>query len=202
MNELISTSIYYISLWGYPALSFALLLANIGIPIPSEIVLGFAGFLVAGGRLTFAAVIIAGIIGELVGACLAYAIGYYGGLNFIENYGRMVGLTVGKMERSRRWFAKYGAVAIFLGRLLPVIRGVIALPAGFIRLDFWTFFLYTGFSSAVWVVLLVYMGQLLGENWRQVDSIGYGVGKAIVLMALIALLAFLYRKKRTKRYLR
>lgn len=200
MDDFISTSLNYISVWGYPAITLALLLANIGVPLPSEITLGFAGFLVSCGRLNFAPVIIAGIAGELLGACLAYGIGYYGGLSLIENYGRMFGLTVGKMERTRVWFSKYGAATLYFGRLLPVVRGVISIPAGFIRLDFWTFFLYTGFSSATWVVLLVYMGQLLGENWRQVDAIGYGLGKAIIILALIGLLAFLYRKKKSRRF--
>ncbi|MEG6585409.1 DedA family protein [Dendrosporobacter sp. 1207_IL3150] len=198
MDELIGRLIEYISIWGYPAISLALLLANVGMPIPSEVTLGFAGFLVFTGQLNFAPVIISGITGELMGACLAYAIGYYGGTAFIEKYGHVFGITFRKIEKRRFLLERYGALTIFFGRLLPVVRGVIAIPAGFIKLDFWVFFLFTGFSSVIWVVLLVYMGQMLGENWRQVDDIGYGLAKAILIMLVLGIIAYLHRKKKVR----
>lgn len=202
MGELLNSVIGYISVWGYPALILALLLANVGVPMPSEIILGFAGFLVFCGQLNFAPVVVSGIVGELLGACLAYAIGYYGGTAFLLKYGRFLGLSVYQLERRRHWLDKYGAATIFFGRLLPVARGLIALPAGFIRIDFWVFFLCTGFSSVIWVVVLIYMGQLLGEGWRQVDAVGHGLGKAVVIVVLLAGVAYLYRKKRLRGLLR
>nr|WP_173812782.1 DedA family protein [Dendrosporobacter quercicolus]NSL48099.1 DedA family protein [Dendrosporobacter quercicolus DSM 1736]SDM05276.1 membrane protein DedA, SNARE-associated domain [Dendrosporobacter quercicolus] len=198
MEEFSKLMIAYIAAWGYPALVLALMLANIGVPVPSEITLGFAGFLVFGGQLEFAPVIVSGIIGEVLGACLAYGLGYYGGTAFLVKYGRLLGLSFATLERRRHWLNKYGAATIFFGRLLPVARGLIALPAGFIRIDFWLFFLCTGFSSVIWVVVLVYMGQLLGESWREVDAVGYGMGKAVFILVLLAAAAFLYRKRRLR----
>jgi len=200
VEGLIDSFTGYIAVWGYPVICIGLMLANVGVPLPSEITLGFAGYLVCTGRLNFAPVIVSGLVGELIGASLAYAIGYYGGTAFIAKYGRLFSLSLAKIDRSRRLYEKYGAAAIFLGRLLPIVRGVIAIPAGFLRVDFGTFFLATGFSSAVWVVVLVYMGQLFGENWRQVNQVGHGIGKVVLISVVLAVIGYVLRKKRLRRY--
>lgn len=185
--------------WGYPVIGMSLLLTNVGVPVPSELILGFAGYLVFAGQLQFAAVIMAALIGEITGACLAYALGYYGGTTFILRYGRMLAFSRRKLETSRRLFRKYGMPAIFFGRLLPVARGLIAIPAGFMKLDFTVFFLCTGFSSVIWVVVLVYMGQMFGENWRQVGEVGRSLGKTVFVLVLFGVGAYLLRRRRPGR---
>lgn len=170
LSWLASIIIAIISTSGYFGLFFLMALESACIPIPSEIIMPFSGFLVWQGKFNFAAVIIWGAAGNLAGSIIAYCFGYCGGRTLIEKYGKYVFISRHDLDMSDKWFAKYGQNIVFLGRLLPVIRTFISLPAGIARMNFKKFCLYTFAGSLLWSWFLAYIGFILGENWEQLKD--------------------------------
>lgn len=185
----------YIIAWGYPAIVVGMALESANIPIPSELIFGFAGYLVYAGHLDFTLVVVTGVLGGLLGSILSYLIGYYGGRPFVRKYGRYVFLTPQKVALAERWFTRYGLAAVFFARLLPMVRTFISLPAGFARVDFGKFVLYTALGSTPWTMLLVYAGMLLGENWYKLMSMGHTATVVVALALVLALAYYLLRGK-------
>jgi len=136
------------------------------VPLPSELIMPFAGYLVYEGSLKLIWVATFGAIGCNVGSLVAYEIGYYGGRPLIEKYGAYILLSRRELEWAERFFTRWGQAAVFVGRLLPVIRTFIALPAGVARMPRGKFHLYTFLGSWPWCLALAYFGMKLGENWR------------------------------------
>ena len=139
------------------------------IPLPSEVIMPFSGYLVSQGRFAIWETAVAGAIGCVVGSVAAYAVGRYGGRAFIVKYGRYVLISHHDLELADRWFDRHGQFAIFFSRLLPVVRTFISLPAGIARMHFWLFVLWTFVGSLPWCYALAYIGFKMGENW---DTIG------------------------------
>ena len=129
--------------WGLPAVFLLMLLESACIPVPSEAIMPFAGFAVSEGTMTLLGITVAGVTGNVVGSWIAYWVGLYGGRPFIDKYGKYVLLRHHHVELAERWFAKYGPVAVFFSRCLPIVRTFISLPAGIARMPFWKFTLYT-----------------------------------------------------------
>ena len=148
------------------------------IPLPSEVIMPFAGYLAFKGQLTFfglgagnptAQIWIAGLFGALgcnLGSIPAYEVGAWGGRRAVEKYGRYIWLHTGHLDQAERFFARFGTWAIFIGRLLPVIRTFIALPAGIARMDRTRFHIYTFVGSLPWCLALAWIGFKLGEKWN------------------------------------
>ena len=141
------------------------------IPLPSEIIMPFSGYLVATGQMNLWLVGIAGAFGCVVGSLVAYWVGMYGGRPLIEKYGRYVLLSPHDLDIADRWFAKRGEVIVFGSRLLPGIRTFIAFPAGVARMNLKRFVIYTFAGSLPWCLGLAYVGQLLGEKWNKDDTL-------------------------------
>ncbi len=125
-----------ISTMGYPGIVLLMTLESACMPMPSEIVMPFAGFAVQQGRLEFFATGLAGAVGCLVGSVLSYVVGFYGGRPLLEKYGRFILITPHEMDLAHRWFEKYGVETVFIARLLPIVRTFVSLPAGIARMDF------------------------------------------------------------------
>lgn len=136
------------------------------IPLPSEIILPFAGFLVSTGRFELWAVALAGAVGCNCGSAVAYAVGSYGGRPLAARYGRRVFIAPGDIARAEGWFARRGDLTVFVSRMLPVVRTYIALPAGVARMPLLRFHAYTFLGSLPWCWLLAYLGYRLGANWE------------------------------------
>ncbi len=194
MEQLFNIVIDYIALWGYPAIVIGMALENACIPIPSELILGFAGYLVYLGRLDFNLTVVAGVVGGLVGSIVAYQVGYYGGESFITKYGKYVLVSISHMKMAQQWFDRYGLKATFFSRLLPIIRTFISLPAGFGKVNFTKFILYTLLGSIPWTIGLIYVGRLLGENWTELNVIGHKA--SIVVAAGLVIVALYYLQKK------
>ena len=154
-----------ISSSGYVGVTLLMAIESACIPLPSEIIMPFAGYLAHTGRLSLVWVSIAGAIGCNVGSVVAYWIGAAGGRPFITRYGRFVLLDNHDLERAERFFARYGGIAVFLGRLLPIVRTFIALPAGIARMSQVRFHVYTFLGSLPWCFVLAYVGMKLGQAW-------------------------------------
>lgn len=161
-----SIIISVISSTGYFGIFLLMALESACIPIPSEVIMPFSGFLVWGGRFELLPVVLWGALGNLAGSIAAYAVGAWGGRRLIAKYGKYLLISCSDLDLADRWFAKYGQAAVFFSRLLPVVRTFISLPAGIARMDFKKFCIYTLAGSLPWSFFLAYAGMILGENWE------------------------------------
>ena len=141
------------------------------IPLPSEVIMPFSGYLVYTGRFNLWAVSVAGAVGCVVGSLIAYWVGLYGGRPLIEKYGRYVLISRHDLDLADRWFSRYGEFIVFASRLLPVIRTFIAFPAGVARMNLSRFIIYTFAGSLPWCLALAYVGEKLGEQWNKSDAL-------------------------------
>jgi membrane protein DedA with SNARE-associated domain len=170
---------------GYGGVAFLMAIESACIPLPSELIMPFAGYLVHEGTMKLLWVATAGAIGCNVGSLIAYEIGCYGGRPLVEKYGRWILLSRHELEWADRFFNRWGYLAVFIGRLLPVIRTFIALPAGIARMPRVRFHLYTFLGSWPWCLGLAYCGMKLGENWRQLGKYFHKFD-VVILTVLIA----------------
>jgi membrane protein DedA with SNARE-associated domain len=160
-----------ISALGYSGVVLLMAIESACIPLPSEIIMPFSGYLVSKGELNLWGVGIAGAVGCVLGSLVAYWVGMYGGRPFIEKYGRYILLSRHDLDLADRWFAKYGELIVFVSRLLPAIRTFIAFPAGVARMNLTRFIIYTFAGSLPWCLGLAYVGQKLGEQWDKDETL-------------------------------
>lgn len=187
--------IHFIDIWGYPAIFIGMALESANIPIPSELIFGFAGYLVFLGRMEFQIAVAAGVAGGLAGSILSYLAGYYGGPPFVARYGKYIFLSERKVAIAQKWFDRYGLITVFAARLLPVIRTFISLPAGFARVHFIRFIVYTILGSVPWTIALIYAGMMLGANWEVIRRIGHEAS-LLVAGGLVVLAVYYITKRR------
>jgi membrane protein DedA with SNARE-associated domain len=179
-----------ISTLGYSGIVLLMAIESACIPLPSEIIMPFSGYLVYTGRFNLWWVAVAGAFGCVLGSMVAYWVGMYGGRPLIEKYGRYILVSHHDLDLADRWFAKYGEAIVFLSRLLPVIRTFIAFPAGVARMNVPRFIIYTFAGSLPWCLGLAYVGQKLGEQWDKNPTLkswfhrfDFVIGIVIVLAA-------------------
>ena len=157
---------------GYPGIVLVMAIENVFPPIPSEAVLPFAGALAADGELSFWGAVAAGTAGSVLGAVVLYAVGYVaheaGVRRLVAAYGRYVFISEHDLDRAAGWFERYGEAVIFFGRLIPIIRSIVSVPAGYTQMNPVRFLLYTTLGTALWSLLLTYAGWALGENWETI----------------------------------
>ncbi|MGH9394639.1 MAG: DedA family protein [Terriglobales bacterium] len=175
-----------ISALGYTGVVLLMAIESACVPLPSEIILPFAGFLVSSGRFQLAWVALAGAAGCNLGSMAAYAVGYYGGRPLAARYGRWLLMAPGDLDRTESWFQRHGDVAVLVSRVLPVVRTYIALPAGVARMGLGRFHLYTFLGSLPWCWGLAYLGYRLGRNWTALQPYFHRFDLALVpALALI-----------------
>jgi membrane protein DedA with SNARE-associated domain len=176
-----------ISAGGYVGVALLMAIESACIPLPSEIIMPFAGYLVSTGRFTLIGAATAGAIGCNLGSTVAYYVAVYGGRPVIERWGRYVLIRTSDLERAERLFARYGSVMVFIGRLLPVVRTFIAFPAGLARMRMLPFQLYTFVGSWIWCYVLAHVGYTLGDRWNsdpELRSLFHTFDIVIVLLLL------------------
>ena len=177
-----------ISALGYGGIILLMAIESANIPLPSEIIMPFAGFLVADGELNLWLVAIAGAIGCLVGSVVSYWLGAKGGRPLIEKYGRWIFVSHHDLNLADKWFKKYGEATVFFARLLPIVRTFISFPAGIARMNFGRFVIYSFLGSFPWTLGLAFVGQKMGENWQNIRE--YFHGFDIIILGLIIILIF------------
>ena len=182
-----------ISSVGYWGIILAMTIESACIPLPSEIIMPFSGYLVSTGRFSLWGVSLAGAFGCLVGSTVAYWVGVWGGRPFLSRYGKYILISHKDLDTADRWFSKYGDWAIFFSRLLPVIRTFISLPAGIARMNFTRFAIYTFLGSLPWCFALAYIGKILGENWDKIRIYFQRADLLIAILFLAAIALFIYR---------
>lgn len=179
---------------GYGGIVLMMGIESACIPLPSEIIMPFSGFLVFQGRFTLLGVTLAGSAGCLLGSIIAYLVGIYGGRIFIEKYGRYFLISKHDLEMADNFFNKYGASAIFFSRLLPVIRTFISLPAGIARMNFNKFAVYTFLGSIPWCFALAYIGKKLGDHWDILGQYFHKFDAAIIVLFIAGIIWFIINR--------
>lgn len=175
---------------GYLGLAFLLALENLFPPIPSEVVLPLAGFLVGRGQLNFWGAVGAATFGAVFGALILYALGRWGGRRLILRYGRFLNVDEESLKRAEGWFRHYGDAVVLVARVIPLARSIVSIPAGTMHMPILRFTVLTAIGTTVWNIILIWAGRLLGENW---DSVSRWVGSySNVVYVVIAVFAIAY----------
>src|ERR687887_1218082 len=185
-----------ISIMGYPGIFFLMVLESALIPIPSEIIMPFSGFLVSIGKLGLIGVILAGSFGNLVGSILTYYLGIKVGRKFVLKYGKYIFFKKEHLNFTEKLFKRYGDRISFVGRLLPGIRTYVSLPAGIGKTNFTKFVTYTFAGSLVWNSMLMYVGMSLGSRWQNIDKYSAYLDLAALLAIAVFIIWFVYNTKR------
>ncbi|MBR2216308.1 MAG: DedA family protein [Selenomonadaceae bacterium] len=199
MEQLSQVFLDFIASWGYVAVALLMAMENACIPIPSELILGFAGYLIFAEQMTFTGALTAGMIGGLIGSIFAYEVGHKGGRAFVDRYGKYFFIKKSHVDMAQNWFDKYGVKAVFFSRMLPVIRTFISLPAGFAHVDRKKFFAYTIAGSLPWTMLILYAGWMLGEGWKLLTEVGHQASIVFVIVAALVIAALYLRHRRKRR---
>jgi Uncharacterized membrane-associated protein len=183
---------------GYWGIAIGMAIESANIPLPSEIILPFGGYLVSTGQLNFFWTAMAGTIGGTVGSIISYILGLYGGRPFLLKYGRYFGVSQKNFDIAESWFLRYGEATVFFTRLMPIIRTFISLPAGISGMNFSRFVLYTFLGSLPWCFFLTYLGMKLGEHWEDLKPWFHRLD--VVVAAVIGGAVGYYLWKRKKKY--
>jgi membrane protein DedA with SNARE-associated domain len=181
-----------ISATGYLGVVLAMAIESACLPLPSEVIMPFSGYLVSRGRFSLWWVSLAGAAGCSLGSVLAYGLGAWGGRPLVLKYGRYFLIHRKDMERADRFFARHGDKATFLARLLPVIRTFISLPAGIAKMDFAKFLFYSFAGSLPWCFFLAWIGFNLGERWNEAQAIFHKLDFLIGIALMAAILWFVW----------
>ncbi len=178
---------------GYWGVFIGMTLESACIPLPSEVIMPFAGFAVYQGKMTLLGIGIVGALGNLLGALIAYFVGLKGGRPLLEKYGKYILISQSKLDLADAWFERYGHEAVLISRMLPIIRTFISLPAGITRMDLKKFVVYTFLGSLPWTFALGYIGVQLGPHWDIIKGY-FHILDIIVVIGVIGVLAYLIYK--------
>ncbi|MBL4930731.1 DedA family protein [Clostridium paridis] len=198
---IVNWAIFVLGKLGYFGVFLLMGLESACIPIPSEAILPFGGYLASsayeGTRLSLPLVIIIGTLGGTAGSIFAYYLGAKGGRPLVEKYATKLRLSKSHLEMSDNYFNKYGEKIAFFSRLLPIIRTFISLPAGISKMNFNKFVIYTFLGSLIWSIILGYAGYIMGENWEVIRS-WLHIADYIVIAAVLVFIVYVFAKKRKK----
>jgi membrane protein DedA with SNARE-associated domain len=201
-ESLVNIAWHFVRDAGLPAIFVLMVAESACVPIPSEATMLFAGFAVADPgqsaahhHLTILGITVAGVLGNLVGSWIAYGVGRAGRLELLERHGKWLHITPARLERADRWFARWGAQAVFFGRLLPVIRTFISLPAGVGRMPLVRFTVLTLAGCVPWVLALGLVGQAVGSDWKSVKNGLAYVDYAVVVVVVLAVIYLIFRRR-------
>lgn len=177
-----------ISSMGYTGVALLMAIESAAVPLPSEVIMPFSGFLVTSGRFSLLGLALAGAIGSVIGSLVTYALGYYGGRRLILRYGRYVLISPEDLAMTERFFARFGSLSSLIGRVLPVVRTFISIPAGIGKVPLKPFVFYTFVGSFVWSYFLAWLGMIMGDNWHGLETYfrKFDLIVGIVLVAGIA----------------
>ncbi len=183
---------------GYWGVAIGMAIESCNIPLPSEVILPFGGYLVSTGQLNFFWTAMAGTVGGTVGSIISYLLGLWGGRPFLLRYGRYIGITEKRLAMADYWFYRYGEATVFFTRLMPVIRTFISLPAGISGMNFPRFVIYTFLGSLPWCFFLTYLGMKLGEHWEDL-KVWFHRADILVAVAIAAIVLYLWQRSKKRR---
>ena len=182
-----------ISRLGYGGIVLLMAIESACIPLPSEIIMPFSGYLVYTGEMNLLLVALAGAMGCVLGSLVAYYAGAWGGRPLVVKYGKYILISHHDLDLADRWFRRHGDITIFIGRLLPVIRTFIAFPAGVARMNLWRFNIYTFVGSFIWCIGLAWIGMKLGEHWNTLGVYFHRFDAAIGVVLVTGAIWYIWR---------
>lgn len=188
-----------INQYGYFGMFLGMVLEAVIIIIPSEAILATGGILASKKIFSFQMAFLIGLLGSVFCAIVIYFMGYIGGKPFIKKYGKYFFMKEEDIEKSDSWFNKYGLYAALIGRNFPIVRTLISLPIGIMRLSFTKFLLYTTIGSIPWTFVFVYVGYALGSNWVIIDKYVSRLKTPIKFLILVLIASYFYKKFKEKR---
>lgn len=188
--------VHVIGILGYPGIFLLMLVESCGIPMPSEVIMPFSGFLVADGRMTLVLITLAGTFGNLAGSLLAYWIGWKGGRPLIEKYGKYILISKHDLDLADNWFKRFGDFTVFFGRLLPVVRTYISFPAGISKMNLWRFSVFTFLGALPWTLLFGWLGVKMGANWELIREKLHNFDMAILVAVILVIVLYVWRHLR------
>lgn len=192
MKDFILSVLTALSDLGYFGIALGLMIEI----IPSEIVLGYGGYMISRGLLSYPGAVIAGAIGGTIAQLFLYWMGYYGGRPFLKKYGKYILIKEKQIDLSEKWFQKYGAGVIFSARFIPVVRHAISIPAGIAKMPASKFTLYTLAAIIPWTIFFLYLGEVLGKNWAHIKEYAQPyVLPAIAVAIVVGIIYFLIKRK-------
>ena len=199
IEYIINLVIYVIQVSNYPGIFFLMFLEGLLLPVPSEVVMAFSGYLALSNQLpvylsipSYLLVLISGTLGNAVGASAAYAIGLYGGRPAIMRFGKYIRLDEKSLDRTEKWFNKYGEISVFITRLIPIFRTFISIPAGLAEMKFTKFLSFTLLGTVIWDSILIYVGYLLGNSWKNILGLFNDYTYIAIVLAFVVLF-YVYR---------
>jgi membrane protein DedA with SNARE-associated domain len=195
LDPIVNAGTDFISSTGLPAVFFLMMLESACLPVPSEAIMLFAGSSVAAGDLTLFGVVAAGVLGNLVGSWIAYAVGYYGRLDLLEK-NRLIHVNPKHLKWADDLFERHGDPIVFFSRMLPIIRTFISLPAGVAKMPFWRFTVLTLLGCIPWVLMLALVGRSVGENWEEWREHLHYIDYVVVLAILVGIVYLIVRRRR------
>jgi membrane protein DedA with SNARE-associated domain len=179
----------FIGSLGYFGVFVLMTIESVGIPIPSEVIMTYGGFIATPGGIPHVILVAAiGSLGTGLGSAIGYAMGRWGGKPFIDKYGKYFGVTPQKMLWAERWFCKYGEAACIYTRLLPVVRAIVNVPAGLLNMNFVKFIAYSMAGAFPWCLVLASIGYILGENWEPIMGASHLLTYAVVAIVVIIII--------------
>lgn len=198
LDAIVSWAQMIVATMGYPGLALVMFLENVFPPIPSEVILPLAGSLVLEGRFTLFGVTVAGIIGSVAGAVFFYELGHLLGeervRQLIRRFGKWLLLSEMDFDRALAWFDRYGEPVILFGRMVPIIRSLVSIPAGITGMNRLQFGAYTTVGTGVWSFLLAFAGYLLGQSWYLVSEWVSRYEKAVLVVAVVIFVVFIAKR--------
>jgi membrane protein DedA with SNARE-associated domain len=198
LEHLFKTVVDFLGQFGYWGIGLGMALESACIPLPSEIVLPFGGFLASKGIITLTQAIIAGQLGGLFGSTVAYMVGRYGGRTLLERYGKYILIRQHELDVADHWFAKKGEWTVFLGRLIPGVRTFISLPAGVAEMNFGRFLFYSFLGMLPWSFAFTYAGFRLGNNWDLIRQNLHKYDFVVIALLLAAIGAFIWNRTKSR----
>lgn len=195
--ELLSDSVtQFISSIGYFGVFILMALESAAIPVPSELIMTFSGYLAYQGVFDFTAIVLIGAAGCMAGSIISYWVGLRGGRAFIDKYGKYIFLNHHHLDIAENWFKKYGDKAVFFSRMLPVVRTFISLPAGMAKYSFKKLVIFSFIGSLPWCFALAYVGLRLGPQWKNIITFFNGLD-IIIIFLIIAAAAYYWKSKKS-----
>jgi membrane protein DedA with SNARE-associated domain len=201
-ETLVNETSHFVRDAGLPGIFLLMAISSACIPIPSEVVMLFAGFAVADPgqsgahhHLTMVGVVLAGLIGTMVGSWIAYAVGRGGRLELLERHGAKLHMGPAQIDRADRWFQRYGQPAVLFGRLIPLVRAFVSLPAGVAKMPFWRFTVLSLIGTIPWVLALALIGHAVGGDWTSVRKAFEYVDYAIVALVVVGIAYLVVRRR-------
>ncbi|GAB4181186.1 MAG: DedA family protein [Coleofasciculaceae cyanobacterium] len=188
---------------GYWGIGFLMFAENLFPPIPSELIMPLAGFVVAQGKMSFVPAVLAGVVGTILGAFPWYYAGKFLGeerlKQLADKYGKWITVSSEDIDKATRWFNRFGKKAVLLGRLVPGVRTLISLPAGLSEMPLAPFLIYSTLGTTAWVMLLTFLGYVLGDNYELVEEYLGPVSKIVLVFLVVLFIAWVVIKKRKEK---